>query len=99
MSRLPARWRFRLRTWPRRTWHRLLVALRLRKPVVFDLDALMAGRCRHEGTVVPVDADWARCTACGDDSFPLSDRAAGRWPCCGAYADHHPGCPAEARHG
>ncbi len=35
--------------------------------------------CSHPN-IVPVDKDWARCTACGDSSFPLSDFAAGM-PC------------------
>jgi hypothetical protein len=32
--------------------------------------------CPHR-KIVPVDANWGRCPACGDDSFPLSAWAAG----------------------
>ena len=29
-----------------------------------------APACTHPN-IVPIDADWARCTSCGDDTFPL----------------------------
>ena len=41
-----------------------------------DLEHVAVDECDHEGTIVPVDADWARCTKCGDSTFPLSYRAA-----------------------
>ena len=32
-------------------------------------------RCT-EATIVPIDKDWARCTVCGDDTFPITMEAA-----------------------
>lgn len=37
-------------------------------------DIYQVDTCAHE--VVPIDANWGRCTKCGDNTFPLSDEAA-----------------------
>jgi hypothetical protein len=42
--------------------------------------------CAHR-SVRPTGNGWARCDECGDNTFPISDEAAGRHPCCGSYGD------------
>lgn len=32
--------------------------------------------CKHP-RIVPIDRDWARCTTCGDSTFPISAHSAG----------------------
>lgn len=51
--------------------------------------------CSHH--VVPHRDGFGRCTKCGDDSFPITCEAAGRFACCGSYSEHEPGCDGVTR--
>jgi hypothetical protein len=37
-------------------------------------------QCPCGGKIEPVDKDWAKCDKCGDDTFPISEEAAGMLP-------------------
>lgn len=55
-----------------------------------------AGDCEHR-EIVPHRDGFGRCTACGEDDFPMTNEAAGRLPCCGSYTEHEPGCDGVVR--
>lgn len=56
---------------------------------------MSAEECEHD--VVPFKDGFGRCTRCGDESFPLTQEAAGRLPCCGSYTEHVDGCDGVVR--
>ncbi len=45
--------------------------------------------CAHANVEPVGDGSFGRCTRCGDDSFPLTPKAAGACAACGSYAPDH----------
>lgn len=40
-------------------------------------DGAVASGCDHPEPLLPIDEKWARCTKCGDDTFPMNDSGSG----------------------